>query len=58
MQDQSSYVPWDMQSCDERIAELEANVSRLTGLVLSLGDKLLTVAQHLTRLAERKGVRG
>ena len=58
MQDQSSYVPWDMQSCDERIAELEAQVSRLSGLVLSLSEKLYTVAQHLARLAERKEVRG
>ncbi len=35
----------------ERIAQLER-------LVMALGDKLLIVAEHLGRLAERKEVRG
>jgi uncharacterized coiled-coil protein SlyX len=41
---------------EERIAELEARNAALERLVESLGDKLLTVSIHLSRLAEKKGL--
>lgn len=41
-----------MSECDE----LRARVAELERLVMSLADKLATVAEHLGRLAEKKGV--
>jgi hypothetical protein len=38
-------------------AELQERVESLERLVFALGDKLLILAQHLARLAERKDVR-
>lgn len=43
---------------DDELAAARAEVEVLRRLVTSLGDKLLTLAEHLSRLAERKEVRG
>lgn len=40
-----------------RIAELEEQNAMLRALIMAMGEKLLILAQHLSRLAERKAAR-